>query len=263
MKEHIAENINILGHFCGKRDMEALTVCNLQDQYGLQRADVMVLFGGSTISGGDVLADAMKNGIAGKYIIVGGAGHTTDTLRQKVREECPSIMTDGLPEAEVFNRYLDVKYGLKADYLETRSTNCGNNITYLIELLKQYGIVYRSIILCQDATMQRRMEAGMRKYSSDDVKIINFAAYKAEVTIRNGQLAYIENIHGMWDTDRYVNLLMGEIPRLTDDADGYGPKGKDFIAHVEIPEEVQTAFEELKRIYGEDIREANPLFASQ
>lgn len=168
-----------------------------------------------------------------------------------------------MPKAEVFNRYLDVKYGLKADYVETRSTNCGNNITYLIELLKQYGIVYRSIILCQDATMQRRMEAGMRKYSSDDVKIINFAAYKAEVTIRNGQLAYIENIHGMWDTDRYVNLLMGEIPRLTDDADGYGPKGKDFIAHVEIPEEVQTAFEELKRIYGEDIREANPLFASQ
>lgn len=263
MKEHIAENINILGNFCGKRDIEELIVRNLQEKYGLKRADVMVLFGGSIISGGDVLANAMKNGIAEKYIIVGGAGHTTETLRQKVQEECPSIMTDGLPEAEVFNRYLDVKYGLKADYLETRSTNCGNNITCLIDLLKQHGIAYRSIILCQDATMQRRMEAGMRKYSSDDVIIINFAAYKAEVTFRNGQLAYTENIHGMWDTDRYVNLLMGEIPRLTDDADGYGPKGKDFIAHVDIPEEVQAAFEELKRTYGEDIREANPLYASR
>lgn len=263
MKEHIAENINILGHFCGKRDMEALTVRSLQDQYGLQRADVMVLFGGSIISGGDVLANAMKNGIAEKYIIVGGAGHTTDTLRQKVQEECPSIMTGGLPEAEVFNRYLDVRYGLKADYLETRSTNCGNNITYLLDLLKQHGIVYRSIILCQDATMQRRMEAGMCKYVSDDVTIINFAAYKAEVVLRNGQLAYAEDIHGMWDIDRYVNLLMGEIPRLTDAADGYGPKGKDFIVHVDIPVEVQTAFEELKRTYGGDIREANPLFASE
>lgn len=263
MKERVAENINILGNFCGRRDVEALTVRSLQGQYGLQRADVMVLFGGSIISGGDVLADAMKNGIAEKYIIVGGAGHTTDTLRQKVQEECPSIMTGGLPEAEIFNRYLNVKYGLKADYLETRSTNCGNNITCLFDLLKQHGIAYRSIILCQDATMQRRMEAGMRKYVSGDITIINFAAYQAEVVFRNGQLAYTENIHGMWDTDRYVNLLMGEIPRLTDDADGYGPKGKNFIAHVDIPEEVQTAFEELKRTYGEDIREANPLYASR
>ena len=31
MKERIAENINILGNFCGERDMEALTVRNLQE----------------------------------------------------------------------------------------------------------------------------------------------------------------------------------------------------------------------------------------
>lgn len=263
MKEQTAENINILGRFCGKRDVEALTVSHLQDQYGWRRADVMVLFGGSIISGGDVLADAMKNEIAEKYVIVGGAGHTTGTLRQKVREEYPSIIKEGLPEAEIFNRYLEAVYGLKADYLETQSTNCGNNITYLLELLKQQGIGFRSIILCQDATMQCRMDAGLRKYIPDDVTIINFAAYQAEVTLKNGQLDYSENIHGMWDMDRYVNLLMGEIPRLTDDADGYGPKGKDFIAHVDIPEEVRTAFEELREIYGGEIRKANPLYASK
>lgn len=226
-----------------------------------ERADV--LFGGSIISGGDVLADAIKNGIAENYVIVGDAGHTTDTLRQKVHEDCPSIITDGLPEAEVFNRYLEVMYGLKADYLETQSTNCGNNITYLLDLLKQYGIASRSIILCQDATMQRRMDAGLRKYISDDVTVINFASYKAEVIVKNGQLSYSENIHGMWNMDRYVNLLLGEIPRLTDDADGYGPKGKDFIAHVDIPEEVLTAFEELRERYSGEIRKANPLYASK
>ena len=65
----------------------------------------------------------------------------------------------------------------------------------------------------------------------------------------------------MWDMDRYVNLLMGEIPRLTDGPEGYGPRGRQFIAHVDIPEEVQTAFTELKKVYGERTREANPLFA--
>ena len=262
MKEQIAKNINILGDFCSKRDMEALSACNLQDKYGWKQADVMVLFGGSILSGGDVLANAMKNRVAGKYIIVGGAGHTTETLRKKVHENYPQIMTEGLPEAEIFNRYLTVVYGVSADYLETESTNCGNNITCLLDLLEQQGIAFRSIILCQDATMQHRMEAGLRKYRSDDVTIINFAAYKAEVITCNGQLTYSEDIHGMWDIDRYVNLLMGEIPRLTDDANGYGPNGKNFIAHVDIPEKVKMAFEELKKIYGEDTRKANPLYAS-
>lgn len=68
---------------------------------------------------------------------------------------------------------------------------------------------------------------------------------------------------GKRDVDRYVNLLMGEITRLTDDANGYGPLGKNFIAHVDIPEEVQHAFEELRKVYGSQIREANPLYASR
>lgn len=43
-----AKAINILGEFCGKRD---------------------------------ILAEAIQNEVAKKYIIVGGAGHTTETLR--------------------------------------------------------------------------------------------------------------------------------------------------------------------------------------
>ena len=50
----------------------------------------------------------------------------------------------------------------------------------------------------------------------------------------------------MWDMERYVSLLMGEISRLTDDAAGYGPHGAGYIAHVDIPEEVQMAFTLLK-----------------
>lgn len=41
---------------------------------------------------------------------------------------------------------------------------------------------------------------------------------------------------------------MGEIPRLSDDANGYGPNGKNYIAHVDIPENVKIAFEELKMV---------------
>lgn len=263
MKEKIAKAINILGDFCGIRDVERLSPETLMDKYFIPQADVMVLFGGSILSGGDVLAKAMQSQIAKKYVIVGGAGHTTESLRQQVHQEYPNILTDGLPEAEVFSLYLKTAYGLEADYLETQSTNCGNNITNLLELLQNNHISFQNIILSQDATMQRRMDAGLRKYLSKEVTIINYATYRAELVVRDGELAYASDIHGMWDIARYVTLLLGEIPRLSDDSDGYGPSGKGYIGHVDIPQEVFDTFELVKQHSGIAVREANPLYASK
>ena len=48
-----------------------------------------------------------------------------------------------------------------------------------------------------------------------------------------------------------------------DDENGYGPKGKNFIAHVDIPETVYDAFEQLQAVYGNITREANPEYASK
>ncbi len=44
--EQIAEKINILGKFCGKRDIEELSGQQLKEKYGFEKADVFVLFGG-------------------------------------------------------------------------------------------------------------------------------------------------------------------------------------------------------------------------
>ena len=78
--------------------MAELTPEQLYRKYQIRQADVLVLFGGSILCGGDVLADAMK----------------------------------------------------------------------------------------RDVAMQRRMDAGLRKQNADAL-IINFAAYQAEVTVRNGE----------------------------------------------------------------------------
>ena len=259
--ENIARSINILGTFCGRRDLPALTRENLRRAYAMEQADIMVLFGGSILAGGDVLAAAMEQNVAAKYVIVGGEGHTTQSLRDRVHALYPDVYTTGMPEAEVFSVYLHRKYGRKADFLECKSTNCGNNITYLLELLRENNISHESIILTQDASMQRRMDAGLRKYA--DVRIINFAAYAAEVTVRDGELAFKEEICGMWDMERYISLLLGEIPRLRDDAHGYGPCGKGFIAHVDIPDAVCSAFHLLREVYPHLVRQANPAYASK
>ncbi|MBS6397781.1 MAG: hypothetical protein KH452_11650 [Clostridiales bacterium] len=147
-----AELINLLGDFCGRRDIPDLTQKSLENVYGIKKADVFVLFGGSILAGGDVLAEAIKEQIAHTYIIVGGAGHTTDTLRRVVRQKFADMETENLSEAEIFNRY-------------------------------------------------------------------------------------IRNV--------------------------YGPQGKNFLSHVDIPEEVEQAFEKLKLAFADRVREANPLYASK
>lgn len=93
--------------------------------------------------------------------------------------------------------------------------------------------------------------------------IINYATYQVEVTEKEGELMYQEEPLGMWSMERYLTLLMGEIPRLRDDENGYGPRGKNFISHVEIPEEVTQAVEGLKTVFSDCVREANPLYASK
>lgn len=95
--------------------------------------------------------------------------------------------------------------------------------------------------------MQRRMEMGLRKYRPQGMEIINYAAYQAEVVAQGSQLTYREVIPGMWTVDWYVNLLMGEIPRLTDNDAGYAPNGKNYIAHDDIPPEYRRHLNGCKR----------------
>ena len=236
----IWEDINTLGDFCGVRDVPELSPAAMMAAAGTEQADVMALFGGSILCGGDVLAEAMLRGAARHIIIVGGEGHTTQALRDTVHGYFPEIPTEGRPEAEIFNEYLYRRYGLRSDLLETASTNCGNNITNMLQAIRSAGWPCRSIILCQDATMQRRMDATLRKHAPQ-IRIVNYAAYRAEVL---PDLSFNAPPLGMWPLDRYVALLMGEIPRLSEE--GYGPRGAAFIAHVDIPENVLCAHDRLK-----------------
>ena len=102
----------------------------------------------------------------------------------------------------------------------------------------------------------------MRKYRPD-MNIINYATYHADVQEQKGILYYNTDIWGMWEMERYISLLLGEISRLNDDENGYGPKGKNFIAHVDIPHSVANSFHELQQNYADLIRIANPEFTTK
>lgn len=67
---NVAENINILAKFLGTRDIDALNQEELFKRYGIHQVDVMVLFGGSILEGGDVLASGIKNFVAKNILLL-------------------------------------------------------------------------------------------------------------------------------------------------------------------------------------------------
>ena len=227
-----AWSVNTLVRFCARRDVAELTPAALGGV-----ADVAILFGGSILAGADVFAAAMRAGAARRYLIVGGQGHTTDALRRAMGSD-----DSALTEAALFDRYLRRRYGLAVDLLEQESTNCGNNVTNALAVLRAAGVRHEWLVLVQDATMQRRMDAGFRRQTAPSTRIVNYAAHR---TLVDDALAYVDPPAGMWPLDRYVSLLLGEVRRLTDDANGYGPAGRGFIAHVDVPAEVRQAAEHL------------------
>ncbi len=258
-----AQRLNVLARFCGVRDIDSLTPQALQRSCNIRQADVLILFGGSIGGGFDVAAQGFLRKIAKCFMLVGGQGHTTETLRQKVQSHCAEIAVQGKSEAEIMAAYIGRRYGIRDFIMEMQSTNCGNNVTNALHILEARNISHDSVILVQDATMQRRMAAGFAKFAPDAF-VVNFAAYQAELDGSEERLQYRgETLWGMWDVERYISLLMGEIPRLTDDADGYGPNGRNYIAHVDVPQSVAEAFAALKAVYGDKIRQADDAYRSR
>ena len=259
--EAVARAANTIGAWCGMRDADRLTP-------GM--ADLFVLFGGGVAGTLDTLAAAMDMQVADHYAIVGGRGHATFGLVRAIETEfvdwdseiCPRPDLALSSEAEMLQAFLQQRYGKSVDFLECRSTNCGENVSFLLDILSILAkVTYRpvSIVFSQDAVMQRRMDATYRRQVQDrpdfrDTPLINWAAYTCEVAVEDGSLVFVDDPSGMWEMDHYLRLLSGEVTRLTDDERGYGPKGADFLVHVDVPAEVVAAHEVVLSYVGDERR---------
>jgi uncharacterized SAM-binding protein YcdF (DUF218 family) len=188
------------------------------------RVDVLLLFGGSLPDAWDAAAAAVADGRVGTLVLVGGEGHTTDVLRSLVGDRSNAT------EADLMAAYLRREHGVKGAFLERRSSNCGDNVVLARDLVRAHQIPARTVALTQDPTMQRRMDAVFRLVWSDAVAVNRPGP-------RSGRFT--------WPHDRWVSLVMGEVPRLRDDDHGYGPRGSGYQGHVDVPPAVEAAYAEL------------------
>ena len=100
-------------------------------------------------------------------------------------------------------------------------------------------------MLVQDPTMQLRTHASFqRAYEGvGGVELISAAPFVPCVEEGDGgaspsllgSVGLVLLPAGVWTDERFLTLLLGEVPRLVDGPGGYGPRGSNFIPHVDVP----------------------------
>jgi hypothetical protein len=241
----IVEDINALTKFLARRDVEELSLT--------VPVDIVVLLGSSILQATQVASDAIHKGIADKVLVSGGVGHSTKDLWDNVRTQADlsSIEVEGRPESEILREVLIVRHAVPASAIivENTSTNCGTNAWETKRVLGEIGISYSRLLLVQDPTMQRRTHASFERAwrGEPSIEFLSFAPFvpQAHATPDGDWRLDPE----AWPRTRFLDLILGEIPRLMDDASGYGPKGRDFIEHVDIPLAVLEAHQRLKQVF--------------
>lgn len=245
----LKDAVNSLSRFLAKRDIEEPAAAALARRCGLKKADVLILLGNAIPFTAEAAARAYRAAAADAILISGGVGHSTNFLRRALAGHpvYRGLYTERKAEADLFYELLTNYLNVPGDriYVENQSTNCGDNAVASLQALKKYGLKYESILLMQDPTMQLRSEASFRKVFGG-ARIVSYAPFVPAV---DDALRLVNrDVAGLWDERRFFSLLAGEIPRLLDDPAGYGPRGKNFIAHVDVPREM-AACGELVRAY--------------
>jgi Uncharacterized conserved protein len=211
-------------------------------------ADLVVLAGNAVIPTIDAACQLAAENRT--LLISGGIGHSTTFLYAAIaRHPRYNILrTTGRAEASILADIAHQFWNIPHEriVIEERSTNCGENASFTRETMAQRGITCRNGIVVQDPTMQRRTMATFAKVWQDEPDAPKWSSYPGYLPVlQNGNLSvtFAGQANDVWPVERYLSLLLGELPRLQDDENGYGPRGKGFIAHVDIPEDVHNAWQ--------------------
>ncbi|WP_347158187.1 YdcF family protein [Pontibacter chitinilyticus] len=262
VNQHQVTLLHTVIRFLAQRDIASLTSSALLSKYKATQADLLILLGSSSLQVAETAAKAYKSGLARELMICGGIGHSTHFLEENIRNHpvYRHIPVGERPEADMLADLLVNYLGVPASTLiiENKSTNCGDNAKQARQVLSGLQKAPKTILLLQDPVLQRRSKASFELVWQQEVGVqfISYATFVPELALAHHKIVYADEAHNEFcSIDRLLSLLMGEIPRLRNDADGYGPNGKGFITAVDIPEDVETAYQELVQVFTEYVRQ--------
>lgn len=246
MSGEISDDVEVIGRYLARRDIAAPGA-------DLPGFDVLVLCGSAVLPSVEVAARCFHEGVAGRILVTGGVGHSTPYLMEALRRSPRYAGTPAVPrpEAQVFADLLRRHFDVPGHALtvEAESTNCGQNAEFSVRLLAQSTAT--RVLLLQDSTMQRRTHASFERHGRAlGLRPRWLTSYAPVMPSLGDTIAYAGQPTGdaVWSFQRFTSLALGEIRRLQDNADGYGPRGADYIDHVDIPDDVLDAYRRLRHI---------------
>ncbi|KAF5856527.1 hypothetical protein ETB97_007231 [Aspergillus alliaceus] len=255
-----AQDINILAEYLSDQEV--------QDLASSPSVDCLVICASAILYQAEHLFQVLQErpSLSKCLVLCGGFGHSTtfmyDAVAQHPRFSRIAKDVYGLPEARILEKILDTFFdrstitegGCKI-LVEDQSTNCGLNASLSRKVLDEAGFqALKTCIIIQDPTMMLRTKASFQKAYGDMLPPPSFISYPAFVPhlhkSEDGKLEYQDSLLGvaLWPQERFLELILGEIPRLRDDENGYGPRGKGFIPHVEVPVQVEEAWSRLRMV---------------
>ena len=230
------------------------------------------------------LYDAVARAVARRELVrVGSIGDVAEVATA----EGPA----SVPEADIFARILRDEYHVPPEFIhvEALSTNCGQNAEFAVpgilrllarrtdgggggggddDVLQSDAVPAPApsftIALFQDPTMQRRSRMSFERHIALQLAQTGRWPSIGNVVVRSDCEPFVvggvdvlnkNSSSGLpYSMDRYVSLLLGEIPRLRNDAGGYGPLGRNFIGECIIPDEAEAAFRTLEASHANNSR---------
>jgi len=253
-----ALDINVVARFLAHEQVQDLSAC--------RAVDCIVIAPSAVLYGAEALFRALETrpDLTKTLVLCGGVGHSTpliyDSVARNTKYNSLAKEIDGLPEARVLQKIMERFFDVSAItaagcriLIEDKSTNCGANAVESRKVLEKSDVpTPKTFIIIQDPTMALRTIASFEK-AYDDLEspptFLSCPVFVPEMQASESGLHFtVADVPAtdLWEPRRFFDLIMGEIPRLRDDEVGYGPRGKGFITHVDIPVEVEEAWQRLQ-----------------
>ena len=186
-------------------------------------------------------------------LISGGIGHSTTFLYSAIAQHphYNTIRTTGRAEATILADIAHQFWHIPHEkiWIEDQSTNCGENARFSIALLNQAvetSSAWLSLFRTPPCSGARWRRSAVQIGTIDAPRWLSYPGFVPQLGNNADSVIFINQLQGLWPVERYLSLLTGELPRLRDDSDVYGPRGRDFIVHVDFPAEVIHAWQTLK-----------------
>lgn len=179
--------------------------------------DAILAFGSNALRVADRAADLFLQGY-GNYLIVAG-GNGKDSIFPKTEAEIFSERwrARGIPEYKILK--------------ESISSNTGENIMFVRQLLIEKKLNLTSFLLVQKPYMERRTYATFQKQWPE-----------ADCIITSPQLSFEDYVTDDASRDRLVHFLVGNVQRIKE----YPARG--FQIPQDIPNDVWGAYTELVKL---------------